>query len=298
MMSDCPKSFTEEIRNFLKGYGFECLVQVRNSFDVLCIDIPEKQIERFILPLEIKASSQEEAAVQAEEAWKSIGEVIAHYGDYPLIVTQDRWDIRQEMMQKRILAHLEVFSPIYARNCEIRRIDKAVAREFLEKTHSYGHATCRYCYGMFLRRHTGHIAAESTAEEGCCSIVPGTLVAVATFSNARKWIKGEQVVRSYEWTRYASLPEARISGGMGRFLKHFIKEVQPDDIMTYADLEWSQGDVYAGLGFTLEGQKAPVMFSIDYNWQRFPVKSEIYAGHLFFRNFGSNKFRMKLTDYE
>lgn len=298
MMSDCPKSFTEEIRNFLKGYGFECLVQVRNSFDVLCIDIPEKQIERFILPLEIKASSQEEAAVQAEEAWKSIGEVIAHYGDYPLIVTQDRWNIRQEMMQKRILAHLEVFSPIYARNCEIRRIDKAVAREFLEKTHSYGHATCRYCYGMFLRRHTGHIAAERTAKGDCGSIVPGTLVAVATFSNARKWIKGEQVVRSYEWTRYASLPEARISGGMGRFLKHFIKEVQPDDIMTYADLEWSQGDVYTGLGFTLEGQKAPVMFSIDYNWQRFPVKSEIYAGHLFFRNFGSNKFRMKLTDYE
>ena len=298
MMSDCPKSFTEEIRNFLKGYGFECLVQVRNSFDVLCIDIPEKQIERFILPLEIKASSQEEAAVQAEEAWKSIGEVIAHYGDYPLIVTQDRWNIRQEMMQKRILAHLEVFSPIYARNCEIRRIDKAVAREFLEKTHSYGHATCRYCYGMFLIRHTGHIAAESTAEESCGSIVPGTLVAVATFSNARKWNKGDQVVRSYEWTRYASLPQTRISGGMGRFLKHFIKEVQPDDIMTYADLEWSQGDVYTGLGFTLEGQKAAVMFSIDYNWQRFPVKSEICAGHLFFRNFGSNKFRMKLTDYE
>ena len=35
MMSDCPKSFTEEIRNFLKGYGFECLVQVRNSFEAV-----------------------------------------------------------------------------------------------------------------------------------------------------------------------------------------------------------------------------------------------------------------------
>ena len=298
MMSDCPRIFVEEIIDFLKGYGFGYSVQTRNSFDVLRITIPGKQLERFILPLEIKASSQEEAAAQAEEVWKSIGEILAHHGDYPLIVTQDRWNIRRGMMQKRILAHLEVFSPIYARNCEIRRIDKAVAREFLEKTHSYGHASCRYCYGMFLKRHTGHIAAESTAEEGCCTIVPGTLVAVATFSNARKWIKGEQVVRSYEWTRYASLPEARISGGMGRFLKHFIKEVQPDDIMTYADLEWSQGDVYAGLGFTLEGQKAPVMFSIDDNWQRFPVKSDISAGHLFFRNFGSNKFRMKLTEYE
>ena len=28
-----------------------------------------------------------------------------------------------------------------------------------------------------------------------------TLVAVAAFSNARKWIKGDKTIRSYEWTR-------------------------------------------------------------------------------------------------
>ena len=120
---------------------------------------------------------------------------------------------------------------------------------------------------------------------------------MATFSNARKWAKGDQIIRSYEWTRYASLPEVRLSGGMGRMLKTFIKDVQPDDIMSYADLEWSAGDVYTQLGFTLEGQKSPVMFSIDTAWQRTPIKAET-PGDRYFQNFGSNKYRLKLTDYK
>ena len=293
----------DEIREFLTGNGFECSVQMRGGLDVLCISTLDGHCERMILPLEIAASSYEEAVRQSEAVSGSIGAIISSHEGYPLIVTRDRWNLRREMMEKRILAHLEVFSPIYARNCEIRRIDKAVAREFLERTHSYGHASCRYCYGMFLRRHTGHIAegrsfagaqddngrgAQGDNRRGAQEdngrgaqggdmapggkIVPGTLVAVATFSNARKWIKGDRTVRSYEWTRYASLPQARISGGMGRLLKHFIKEVRPDDIMTYADLEWSEGDVYMRLGFTPEGRKDPVMFTIDEDWRRTAVR--------------------------
>ena len=100
----------------------------------------------------------------------------------------------------------------------------------------------------------------------------------------------------------------RLSGGMGRLMKTFIKEVCPDDLMSYADLEWSKGDVYRRLGFELEGTKAPVMFAVDDRWRRFPVKpgmteertgmTRAETGMRFFRNFGSNKFRLKLTDYE
>ena len=89
------------------------------------------------------------------------------------------------------------------------------------------------------------------------------MIAAAEFSNARKWIKGGRGIRSYEWIRYASLPYLRISGGMGKILKHFIQDVCPDDIMSYADLEWSDGQVYRQLGFDEEGTRAPVMFSID-----------------------------------
>ena len=208
---------------------------------------------------------------------------------------------------------METFFPIYARNCEVRKIDKKTAANFLEKTHSYGHATCRYCYGLFLKRHTGHIAAmlsEGSDTAQPCMTEAGSLVAVASFSNARKWAKGEKIIRSYEWTRYASLPHLRVVGGMGRILKAFIKDVQPDDIMSYADLEWSEGRVYEQLGFTLEGYKAPVCFRIDTeNWSRNVLGKDTLVQETtktcpeqnqlrFFQNFGSAKYRLKLTEYE
>ena len=80
-------------------------------------------------------------------------------------------------------------------------------------------------------------------------------------------------------------------------LKAFIKDVQPDDIMSYADLEWSEGKVYEQLGFVLEGKKEPVMFVVDGQWRRFPVKPGM-TGDRFFQNRGSNKYRLKLTEYE
>ena len=137
----------------------------------------------------------------------------------------------------------------------------------------------------------------------------GTLVAVAEFSNARRWIKDGQEIRSYEWTRYASLPGVRISGGMGRMLKHFIKETVPDDIMSYADLEWSEGNAYEQLGFVAEGDKEPVTFTVDARWRRCPVRPGMTGeGGMaakdgmvevrYFMNFGSRKYRLKLTDYK
>ena len=95
----------------------------------------------------------------------------------------------------------------------------------------------------------------------------------------------------------------RISGGMGRALKAFIKDIEPDDIMSYADLEWSEGDVYEQLGFICEGMKEPVYFTIDRNsWTREAVRSRgdeaFDVEHINFRNFGSAKYRMKLTEYE
>ena len=275
----------------------------------------------YIVPAPISAESPEAAAAHCEELSLCIDSIISSTGGRPLIVSEDRWRSQADTTKARVLAHLEVFTQIYARNCEIRRIDKKTAAEFLEVNHSYGDASCRYRYGLYLKRHTGH-------NTGLASIEPGRLVAVATFSNGRKWIKGDKTIRSYEWTRYASLPGIRLSGGMGRILKAFLSDVQPDDIMTYADLEWSEGKVYEALGFTLEGWKPPVFFAINTDsWTRMPIMTDrtmagvdmpppargcisvrstatgVNGSHVlsvsnrFFQNFGSNKYRLKLTEY-
>lgn len=138
------------------------------------------------------------------------------------------------------------FHLIFARNCEVRRIDKPTASAFLQTHHRYGNARARFCYGLFLKRYTGSSTPLFEA---------GTLVAVAQFSAARKWIKEGKEVRSYEWVRYSSITGVRIAGGMGKMLKTFINEQKPDDIMTYAISDWSEGDVYRKLGFVEEGIK-------------------------------------------
>ena len=300
-----------EISAFLEEHGFTCSHESVGPLDVITTRLQnESHSVRVIIPVGITARDMDAALAQHNDLRNTIDMVAGQFGTYPLVITEDRWKTQKEMMQKRLLSHLEIFFPIYARNCEIRRIDKTEAAEFLKKAHSYADAACRYRYGLFLKRHTGHIAVQGESLE----YLPGTLVAVATFSNARKWIKGEKTIRSYEWTRYASLPQVRVSGGMGRLLKAFIEDVQPDDIMSYADLEWSEGDVYERLGFRCEGEKSPVTFGIDSQMQRRPwilqragsqsphasdsQPEQSPSGNLFYINQGSRKYRLKLTEYE
>ena len=187
----------------------------------------------------------------------------------------------------------EKFHSVFARNCEIRRIDRELAASFLNACHLYGDCAAAYRYGLFVSRSPGGAkgAAEGAAEgcaegcaggcsEGCVSegaeggamgaavgcaegrqTYPiGTLVAVASFSKARRWSKkgenGEQeTICSYEWLRYASLPELRVLGGMGRILARFIEDFHPDDIMSYVPLRHFSGEVYESLGFVSEGVK-------------------------------------------
>lgn len=316
----------EDIGAFLNANGFEYSFQIRHDFDVICARNMDGQHTRVILPLEISACTLEEAVKERRMAYEAVLSIRALEG-YPIIIPEDRWKRQRPMMEARLLAHMEVFSQAYARNCEVRRIDKETAQRFLNDNHSYGYAACKYRYGLFLKRHTGHVAREIEEERflGCArndnrsarndnrsdrGDIVGTLIAVATFSNARKWIKNGKEIRSYEWTRYASVPELRVSGGMGKLLKAFIKEVQPDDIMSYADLEWSEGKVYEALGFSEEQPKDPVSFEIDpETWERRAIMrcqpeqgttqvEQDTAGKLFYTNFGSRKLRLKLTDYQ
>lgn len=152
---------------------------------------------------------------------------------------------------------------VYARNCEVIRIDKPAAQAFMGRNHRMGFTGGRYHYALFVKRSTGGAESE---------LPPGTMVAAASFSQARRWIKDGKEIRSYEWIRYCSLPDVRVVGGMGKILEEFISCVHPDDVMTYSDPGWSDGDAYKALGFVPEGEKD-------------------------FGNYRSVKLRLKLTRY-
>lgn len=167
------------------------------------------------------------------------------------------------------MSYPSIFHSIFARNCKVEKISSELARAFMENNHRYGYSRCKYKYGLFISRKGGGVLDKSGSE----AYPVGTLVAVACFSNARKWNKGEREVLSYEWVRYASLEGTRVQGGMGKMLDAFIDEVHPDDVMSYAPLhDGNEGGVYELLGFRSEGEK------------------EFAGGR-------SMKYRLKINDY-
>ena len=142
------QQLTDDIFQFLRDSGIEAAHRTVDGVNILTVSCNDA--ERIILPVGIKAATPAEAQDCAE----AIQEFISRKsGPYPLIIPEDRWRRQTEMMKGRLLAHLEVFTPVYARNCEIRRIDKPTAAEFLNRTHAYGDAACKYRYGIFLNRY-------------------------------------------------------------------------------------------------------------------------------------------------
>lgn len=309
--------FYQEIRRFVTQAGFACEETAVDGLMFLKTRNAAGEI-LYILPAAISARSPEEAAEEYRKrsaAGKLLqgaamtglpdktggnagtcGRNYSQAGTCVMTIAEDRWRKQNSLYRARVLSHLGKFRSIFARNCSVERIDRGTANRFMDANHTYGASACRHCYGLTDRN-------------------SGMLVAAATFSNSRKWIKEGREIRSYEWIRYASASGTRIPGGMGKVLKRFMEDIRPDDIMSYADLEWSDGDVYRQLGFREDGKKEPVLFTIDpENWSRKIFRTASTSGTmshsgteslspdttagtdtLWYMNDGSLKYRLRLT---
>lgn len=158
-----------------------------------------------------------------------------------ITIYEDLWQTKNKVIKSRLLAILGKGEVIFARKCTVSVICAESASKFLENNHLLGSASCKYRYGLFYKK---------------------SLVAVATFSQARPMTRENGVLSSFEWVRYASLGSARVVGGMGRLLDYFVKIVAPQEIMTYADIDWSCGDVYKKLGFKFTERTKPIEFYV------------------------------------
>ena len=238
-------TFTEDFSEFLNGQG------VAFERDGLLFSFPENGVQIRLVPLD---------GFERPERVKGV-----------IYLYEDRWRTGGPYIKERVLAHLGRFRKIFARKCEIKRIDAVTAAAFLDLHHSYGTAKAKYKYGMFL------------GEE---------LVAVSMFSSPRtipREIEGRKVpLRSFEWVRYASLSGSRISGGMSRMLARFVEDTAPDEVMTYADLEWSDGSTYSRMGFHEAGLREPVTFWV--NPSTFARERTPEHGGVRIVNFGSLKY--------
>ena len=176
----------------------------------------------------------------------------AHQGIQLVHLWQDCWVRKKEIVRSRIAVLSGMCIRIHARRTEVRRISKDVVSGFLDANHLQGFVNGRYNYGLYLDE---------------------KLVAAASFSAGRKITRNGVVCRSFELLRYANLLHHRVTGGLGKLIAHFIKNVNPDDIMTYADLDWSQGKGYRTLNFRQTATTPPQTFWIN------PAEMQRYYPH-------------------
>lgn len=206
---------------------------------------------------------------------------------------EDVYLSKTELVKSRILSILGTFIRLHARHCFIERIDKPTTDLFLKINHLQGSVKAKFKYGLFLKsqyvERFGMVMGDTDNGK--------KLIAVATFSGGRTMKEGDRAgTRSHELLRFASLKGYVVVGGMDKLLKAFTTEHQPDDIMSYADRDWSDGRSYEKLGFTKIGITEPQTFFINNSTlERLPTNWLTDDRHLEMFNAGSLKFIKNLT---
>ncbi|MHC1689878.1 MAG: hypothetical protein AB9833_03495 [Bacteroidales bacterium] len=276
-------TFSLEFSNFLSQLDIEFKLQGSLFF-----------IEKFRLAIEIvELSSPGVMPASAENAAETELSLI---GYKHITLYEDEWRTKNELIVSRLLVNLGKSRTIFARNCEVKIVDSHTAKTFLNCNHLLGHTSASYYYALYEVKGTKSSPVNSNEP-----------VAVAAFSSPRPMNRDGEVISSYEWVRYASRRGVRVAGGMGKLLNCFVNEQSPQEIMSYADRDWSEGDVYKKLGFKFAGYTQPIDFIIDpVTFERVSIKKlrrkfgedspELYEKNaLILRNRGNLKFLRRLS---
>lgn len=169
---------------------------------------------------------------------------------------------------------------IYARKTVVARIDKRISINFLQEHHLQTAIPGKYRYGLFHE---------------------GELVSVAIFSGGRRMRDQHEGYRSFELIRFCHKSNFRVVGGLSKLLRSFIKDFQPNDIMTYVDRDWSQDSNLLTLGFKEVGEIDPQCFLVVNGLRQLsssPNTSDIPLKHIdesySIYNSGSTKLVLRL----
>lgn len=202
----------------LQNIGVAASAEIHDKYDlILCND----KLVINLIPLDNTYEASE--LIELQLAYQHENKILIH-------LWEDIWLTRKEQVLGRFKSILGLNKRLHGRKGIILVIDQKQADDFLKDNHIQASARSRYKFALKI---------------------DGEIVAVACFSNVR-WMKGiSESYRSVELIRFATLIGFTVTGGFTKLLKHFIKTIAPDDVMSYADRDWSLGNAYEQSGFKL-----------------------------------------------
>lgn len=148
-------------------------------------------------------------------------------------VFSNEWETKQDIVKSVILSKLNLIPhKIYARKCTVVNLTYNEKSKFLRENHLQGNDASKIWIGLKY---------------------DNQIVAVMTFGK-RKITKGSVHL---ELVRFANKINTTVVGGASKLFKYFIHTYKPQYIVTYADLRYSNGNMYKQLGFTIKHISAP-----------------------------------------
>ena len=232
-----PTSFENTFEDFIKKTGLRYLKNYRKAIYPREIDFyfPDLRVgfELDGLYWHCETQKENDYHLSKTEECEKKGIRLIH-------IFEDEWRDKRDICESRVKNILGLTDvKIGARKCIIKNINKDEEREFLEKNHIQGYVASKKCYGLFY------------GEE---------LLAVMSFGGLRKSLGYTQHDNKYELLRFANKCGCSVVGGADRLFKHFIEEVKPLSVISYADRRWSRGNMYEKIGMTFLANTKPNYF--------------------------------------
>lgn len=141
-------------------------------------------------------------------------------------------------------------SRIYARKCIIRTVSSMETQRFLNQNHLQGNTVAGTRLGLYYK---------------------DDLVAMMTFSKLRKAVGMTHKEGSFELARFCNQLNTSVVGGASKLFQYFIKTYKPEYVFSFANRDWSMGNMYSKLGMTSKGVTPPGYFytKSQYRYSRF-----------------------------
>lgn len=149
-------------------------------------------------------------------------------------IFEDEWIRNREIVESRLKNILGVTTNrIYARKCNIINVSSTEAAKFCRENHIQGAGRSNIRYGL---------------------VYNGKLVSVMTFTKSNISRKNSG---TWEINRFCNILDHTVVGGASKLFKHFLKNINPDDVISYSDNRWSNGELYKSLGFDFHSMTPP-----------------------------------------
>ncbi len=172
-------------------------------------------------------------------------------------IWEDVWMHKKAWIIRFLASKFERPTSVFARDTRIVEISKDLAESFMAENHLLGFLSGSRYFACIIPPHRHFRIKDCRYWQA-----ENPLIMVAVFGPVRHLTRGNLAGQaSGELIQVATDPSVRCVGGLSKLISHYAKETLIDNMMTYADLEWSDGNAFRQIGFVPEELSSPLYFS-------------------------------------